>query len=49
MNNEKGEFIHHGYEVLIKTAKKTGKGSTSCTIYVPSEWEGKKVVIIRIE
>lgn len=49
MNNEKGEFIHYGYEVLIKTAKKTGKSSTSCTVYVPHEWEGKKVVIIRIE
>lgn len=46
---KKGEFKHYGYEVLIKTPKKQGKGSTSCTVYVPPEWEGKKVVVIRTE
>lgn len=48
-NEEKGEHTHYGYEVLRKIAKKQGKNSTSCTIYVPLEWQGKKVVIIRIE
>ncbi|NJD76571.1 MAG: DUF2080 family transposase-associated protein [Candidatus Methanoperedens sp.] len=49
MNKGKGEFKHYGYEVLIKTAKKQGKKSTSCNVYVPSDWEGKKVVVIRVE
>jgi len=46
---EKGEHTHYGYEVLRKTARKQGKKSTSCTIYVPPEWEGKKVIVIRVE
>lgn len=35
-----------GYAVLPKKAKLTGKNSTSCTIYVPKDWEGKDVTII---
>ncbi len=48
-NEEKGEHTHYGYEVLRKIARKQGKKSTSCTIYVPPGWKGKKVVVIRIE
>lgn len=44
-----GEFKHYGYEVLTKIAKKQGKNSTSCTVYIPPNWEGKKVVVIRVE
>lgn len=38
-----------GYEMLEKEAKKTGERSTSCTIYVPLRWEGKKVTVISLE
>lgn len=45
----KGEHTYLGYDVQHKVAKKQGKKSTSCSIYVPLEWEGKKVVVIRLE
>ena len=35
-----------GYEMLRKRAKLMGKNSTSCTIYVPKDWEGKEVTIV---
>jgi len=38
-----------GYEMLEKEAKLTGKRSTSCTVYLPKSWKGKKVVVIRVE
>jgi putative transposon-encoded protein len=47
--SEELEIKATGYEVLKKEAKLTSRKSTSCTIYVPKEWEGKKVVIIRVE
>jgi len=43
------EIKVYGYEMLEKEAKLTSKNSTSCTIYVPKDWEGKKIVVIRVE
>ncbi len=37
-----------GFEMLEKVAKLPNKAS-SCIIYLPKEWEGKEVVIIRVE
>lgn len=36
-----------GYEMLEKEAKLFKKG-TSCTIYVPKEWEGKKILLVTL-
>ena len=36
----------YGYEVIEKVAMKSG---TSCRIYVPPGWEGKKVKAIKLE
>lgn len=37
-----------GFEMVEKVAKLPSKGS-SCVIYVPKEWEGKEVVLIRVD
>ena len=38
-----------GYEIKTTEAKLTSGKSTSCVIYVPPSWNGKKVVVIRTE
>jgi len=48
-NIGKSEHIFKGYDVLYKEARKQGKKSTSCTVYVPPEWQGKRVAVIRLE
>ena len=45
----KAEIKIKGFELLKKTANKTGKNSTSCLVYLPLSWEGKKIAIIRTE
>jgi putative transposon-encoded protein len=37
-----------GFEMLEKEAK-LFKGNSSCTIYVPKEWEGKKILVVSLE
>jgi hypothetical protein len=37
-----------GFEMLEKMAKLPNNGS-SCVIYLPKEWDGKEIVVIRIE
>jgi len=37
-----------GFEMLEKLARLPSKGS-SCVIYLPKEWNGKEVVVIRVE
>ena len=37
-----------GFEMVEKVPKLPKKGS-SCTIYLPKEWEGKEVVVVRVE
>lgn len=46
---EKGEHKYTGYDVLHKVVKKQGEKSSSCNIYLPLDWEGKKVVVIRLD
>ena len=36
----------YGHEAIEKIAMKSG---TSCRIYVPPQWEGKKVKAIKLE
>lgn len=47
---KKGEikFPVQGYDMRRKTAKQQ-KGATSSNIYLPSEWDGKEVVVILAE
>jgi hypothetical protein len=37
-----------GFEMVEKVAKLPSKGS-SCVIYLPKEWDGKEVVVLRVE
>jgi len=37
-----------GFELLEKVAKLPKKG-TSCVIYLPKEWDGIEVAVIRVE
>jgi len=48
MNKELREIKIRGYEMIEKRAKVFGNAS-SCVIYLPKEWNGKTVVVIRIE
>ena len=43
---QKHKIETYGYKVDQKIAKLTSKKSTSCTIYVPKDWEGKNVTVI---
>lgn len=37
-----------GFEMVEKVAKLPNNGS-SCIIYLPKEWEGKEVVVVRVD
>jgi len=40
------EIKVYGYEMLEREAKLIGENSV---VHVPKEWDGKKIIIIRIE
>lgn len=41
------KFEIHGYEMIEKTASVDARSSSS--VYVPKNWAGKKLVVVRLE
>jgi kynurenine formamidase len=48
MTRKPATITVEGLEMLEKTANLPKKGS-SCVIYLPPEWKGKRVMVVRIE
>ena len=48
MEKKSANITIDGYEMLRKTAKLPKKGSSS-VVYLPPDWNGKEVVIIRLD
>jgi len=44
---ESTKFEIHGYEMLEKTASNDARSSSS--VYIPKNWAGKKIVVVRLE
>jgi hypothetical protein len=49
MEKEKAKIELFGLEMIRRIVKKVGKKNTSCRVYLPSEWDGKRIIIIRID
>lgn len=48
MEKKSANISIEGQEMVRKTARKPKKGSSS-VVYLPPDWDGKEVVIIRID